>query len=526
MSTAQNRFNTAITATDDTAPGIASADKRYKKLAKNTSRYAKESAGEIRRSGLGDMARTLSAVERAAARAFGSNSATARISERLSGIGQASRFAGGAMARAAAQGGTLSGALSGVALAGAGVVGVLAAAGVAGYAFVSKWANGGAQLGRLSRSINVATRDLQAFQGVAERDGVSKDAMAGALGGIGSTIHAGIYGQNPEALAALNKLGIPIKRNPDGTVDVKAMTLALADATSRIKDPYAQAHLAGIFGFQEALPTMRRGGAAIRADMGDVDRFGVMLSDADVAKATRIQRKKVIAGQWKDRVISNAEGAGAGLLESGTDEVIKAQRRFGDGAGIFDRTVTQRFVPAVDRLARSQAGSGGIGTLSARIEHQESRGRQDAVSPKGAIGAMQLMPDTARAAAARLGVPFDAHRLRTDRDYNRQLGNEELRYLMQRYGGDEMLAAAAYNAGPGAVDRWIRKYGDPRQGQISHGEFADQIPYGETRDYVHKVTPKLVHEHRFSGLPAGTTVTTRTEGAGGVAIGKAMPPGL
>jgi soluble lytic murein transglycosylase-like protein len=99
-------------------------------------------------------------------------------------------------------------------------------------------------------------------------------------------------------------------------------------------------------------------------------------------------------------------------------------------------------------------------TLVQSVAKVESAYDPHAVSPKGAIGVMQLMPDTAR----RLGA--DPH----DLEQNIDAGARLLRELLAKYNGDVVKALAAYNAGEAAVDR-----------------FQGVPPYAETQQYVNKV---------------------------------------
>lgn len=130
------------------------------------------------------------------------------------------------------------------------------------------------------------------------------------------------------------------------------------------------------------------------------------------------------------------------------------------------------------------------------IAPRESGGRQfDASgntikSSAGAIGYSQLEPDTAKAVAAKHGLPWDPEKLNKDRDYNIMIGRALWSDLNQTFNGDVMLAAAAYNAGEKRVGEWIQKFGDPRNGSISDKDFASKIPITETRDYVSAVVPK------------------------------------
>lgn len=124
--------------------------------------------------------------------------------------------------------------------------------------------------------------------------------------------------------------------------------------------------------------------------------------------------------------------------------------------------------------------------LWSRQEQQESGGRQSAVSPVGAFGVAQLMPETAAEMARQMGVSPQA--LRTDENLNRQAGQMYMDQQLAKYGGNEVLALAAYNAGPGRVDEWIQRFGDPRTGEITTEEFAAAIPFAETRNYVRNIT--------------------------------------
>ncbi len=135
----------------------------------------------------------------------------------------------------------------------------------------------------------------------------------------------------------------------------------------------------------------------------------------------------------------------------------------------------------------SIGGDQTVETLWPHLVHQESRGSQAAVSPKGAMGVAQIMPDTGPVAAKMAGLPWDPERCRTDPAYNAALGKAYLTAQMETF-GSAPLALAAYNAGPGKVQNWLARFGDPRKGEISLPAFVASIPYKETRDYVQSIT--------------------------------------
>ncbi|NJK35003.1 MAG: transglycosylase SLT domain-containing protein [Oscillatoriales cyanobacterium SM2_2_1] len=110
---------------------------------------------------------------------------------------------------------------------------------------------------------------------------------------------------------------------------------------------------------------------------------------------------------------------------------------------------------------------------------QESRFEATIRSVAGATGLMQVMPDTGTYIAGRIGVK--QFNLNSPSD-NIRFGTWYLNYTHQQLQNNSMLAIASYNAGPGAVGRWVRQ-----RGASDPDAFIRSIPYTETRDYVERV---------------------------------------
>lgn len=123
---------------------------------------------------------------------------------------------------------------------------------------------------------------------------------------------------------------------------------------------------------------------------------------------------------------------------------------------------------------------GGDDDLANRVEWQESRGKQGAVSPKGAFGVMQLMPDTAKDPG--FGVaPLDPNAPDPEVE-NRRVGRDYLNAMLNRYGGDQEAALVAYNWGPGNADKWV-----------AGGKDRSRLPR-ETQGYLANILDKQAQQ--------------------------------
>jgi soluble lytic murein transglycosylase len=153
-------------------------------------------------------------------------------------------------------------------------------------------------------------------------------------------------------------------------------------------------------------------------------------------------------------------------------------------APLFEHAVREISLPLRhEDIIRQQAADKGLDpSLIAAIIYRESHFR-DQTSAAGARGLMQLTPATARYIARKSGgTQFELGDLATPQ-INIAYGSFYLRYLLDKYGGNEMLALAAYNAGESNVDRWVA---DRSRAGGAFKSVAG-IPFPETRAYVRRV---------------------------------------
>ncbi len=154
--------------------------------------------------------------------------------------------------------------------------------------------------------------------------------------------------------------------------------------------------------------------------------------------------------------------------------------------------------PAIGVPSHRQFGPEVERSVVYSVARTESAFDQRDASPAKAVGLMQVTPEAGRDTAKRFGVTYDWNRLVSDPVYNTQMGAAELGALLREYNGSYIMSFAAYNAGRGRVQQWIKQHGDPRNPNVDAIDWVERIPFAETRNYVQRVMENLqVYRTRF-----------------------------
>ena len=166
-----------------------------------------------------------------------------------------------------------------------------------------------------------------------------------------------------------------------------------------------------------------------------------------------------------------------------------------------------RFPLHHDRVLRREAAKNGLETsLVAALTRAESAFMPRARSPADARGLMQLLPTTAQDVSRRLGLPWNGAESLYQPELNITLGTSYLAQRVGNNGGLAFRAIAAYNAGQGAVQRWVAA-----RPSLAADYWIETIPFRETREYVPRVLAfSVIYDWRLDGRTGA--LTDRLEG--------------
>lgn len=219
---------------------------------------------------------------------------------------------------------------------------------------------------------------------------------------------------------------------------------------------------------RNVLTTLVGGTIQAAIDNGDLDtasiyndRYGKYMNQNDVMKYQKVLRQETRLRDEKNEIeeltktyVTPTGEPDWNRIEQAIKERAKQTKTVGGGGSYFDDSrLNDEILAAAKEYNVDPA-------LVAAVAAAESGGNQSAMSSVGAVGVMQLMPDT----AAGLGVDPN------NRKDNIRGGAKYLRQMLDRFGGDVRKAVAAYNAGPGAVE-----------------QYGGVPPYQETQNYVAKI---------------------------------------
>lgn len=185
-----------------------------------------------------------------------------------------------------------------------------AAGSLAGIAALSdKFGNFGFGLNKSSKLLGMSAQDLAAWHVAAKRAGVSAEEFDSSMSSSQTAIRGAAFGTNPEAFLLMQRMGVQIQQNKDGTIDYYKTQMMLMKAIERQKNPVAQRAAAETFGYGALLPMLQQG--TYEADKARAMRKGLVPTPEEIARAVEFHQN---VNDLEDSVTGLGNSIGSSLI--------------------------------------------------------------------------------------------------------------------------------------------------------------------------------------------------------------------
>lgn len=198
-------------------------------------------------------------------------------------------------------------------------------------------------------ALGMPAQRLQAYQGAARLVGLASEDMTGGLKALGGTLEDSVTGRNLEAASAMNQFGISVHRLKNGSIDTTRALHDIADVIRRMPNAQAQQKFASIFGIEQLLPMLQRGGDGIDKLVNKAKSLGAVMTPEQIAAGERYNEQMVALDLQVERLKITFGNALAPAVERVVGVVGRLVDKYGAVVGSRIAEYAQKLADWVNR---------------------------------------------------------------------------------------------------------------------------------------------------------------------------------
>ncbi|WP_175795969.1 transglycosylase SLT domain-containing protein [Burkholderia anthina] len=214
--------------------------------------------------------------------------------------------------------------------------------------------------------LGMPTQQLQAYTGAARLVGLSSDDMSAGLKSLGNVFEDSVTGRNLEAAGAMNQFGIQVHRLKNGSIDTTRALSDIANVIQKMPNAQAQQKFASIFGVEQLLPMLQKGGEGIDKLVDKAKSLGAVMTPEQIAAGERYNEQMVALDLQAEKLKVTFGNALAPAVERVVGVVGRLVDKYGAVVGTKIAEYAERLANWIDRTDWAKVATD-VGTFLDKI---------------------------------------------------------------------------------------------------------------------------------------------------------------